>query len=469
MTPSDPPSPTSAPQRQRSLKVYINHEHAGTLQESGGTWAFQYSREWLDNPDHYALSPHLPLSATPLTDGATLRPVQWYFDNLLPEEQQRILLARDAHVDSADSFGLLACYGHESAGSLTLLPPGTAPYTAASKHVLSAEALGDRIRQMPTVPLAHGAHKRMSLAGAQHKLAILLEPAAPGAAPASITTDAHPMPIVASTGMLFEPAGAQPSSHILKPNHPHEDYPHSVINEWFVMRLARQLGLPVPDVQRRYLPAPVYLVQRFDRIHTAEGWQRLHAIDACQLLGLDHLFKYSEGSVERLAELARHCRNPGIARAQLYGWLLFNMLTGNTDAHLKNLSFLVHPDGIWLAPFYDLLSVAAYETPAFGQSARPQQTRLAWPILGKPFIHDIDRPLLLEAAAVLGLGRTAASHQLTHLCRSIVPAAEALYAETEAENAQIVTPELAPTLAGELRTLRVIIHTIIREMVQRLG
>ena len=50
-----------------------------------------------------------------------------------------------------------------------------------------------------------------------------------------------------------------------------------------------------------------------------------------------------------------------------------------------------------------------------------------------------------------------------------MPAAESLYAETGTENAQIVTPELAPALAGELRTLRVIIHTIIREMVQRLG
>lgn len=469
MTSADLPPPTSTPQRQRSLQVYINHEHAGTLQESGGTWSFQYSRGWLDNPACYALSPHLPLAAAPLTDGATRRPVQWYFDNLLPEEQQRILLARDAHIDSADSFGLLAWYGHESAGSLTLLPPGVAPLTAASKHVLPAEALGNRIRQMPTIPLTHGAHKRMSLAGAQHKLAILLEPAAPGPAPASLTAGAHSAPTAAPADVLYEPAGAQPSSHILKPNHPHGDYPHSVINEWFVMRLARRLGLPVPDVQRRYLPAPVYLVQRFDRTHTAGGWQRLHAIDACQLLGLDHLFKYSEGSMERLAELAGHCRSPGIARTQLYGWLLFNILTGNTDAHLKNLSFLVHPDGIRLAPFYDLLSVAAYETPAFGQSAWPRQTRLAWPILGKSFIHDIDRPLLLEAAAVLGLGRTAASQQLTQLCRNIVPAAESLYAETGTENAQIVTPDLAPTLAGELRTLRVIIHTIIREMVQRLG
>jgi serine/threonine-protein kinase HipA len=44
-------------------------------------------------------------------DGATQRPVQWYFDNLLPEEGQRSLLAADATIDKADAFGLLAYSG----------------------------------------------------------------------------------------------------------------------------------------------------------------------------------------------------------------------------------------------------------------------------------------------------------------------------------------------------------------------
>ena len=45
-------------------------------------------------------------------DGATQRPVQWDFDNLLPEEGQRSLLAADATIDTADAFGLLAYSGH---------------------------------------------------------------------------------------------------------------------------------------------------------------------------------------------------------------------------------------------------------------------------------------------------------------------------------------------------------------------
>src|SRR5690606_13214324 len=143
----------------------------GTLQEVAGLWSFQYVADWLSNPRAFALSPHLPLTAEPLLDGASKRPVQWYFDNLLPEEGQRVLLARDAKLDAADAFGLLASYGAESAGSVTLLPPDAAPQTDEPLRPLPDDALEARIRQLPRAPLTHAAIKRMSLAGAQHKLA----------------------------------------------------------------------------------------------------------------------------------------------------------------------------------------------------------------------------------------------------------------------------------------------------------
>ena len=291
----------------RSLRASINQMEVGTLQEVAGLWSFQYGAGWLGNPRGFALSPHLPLTAESLLDGASKRPVQWYFDNLLPEEGQRILLAGDAKLDAADAFGLLAWYGAESAGSVTLLPPEAAPQMAEPLRPLPDDALEARIRQLPKAPLTHAAIKRMSLAGAQHKLAVVLQDDA-----------------------LFEPAGATPSTHILKPDHPDEDYPHSVINEWFVMRLAKRLGLDVPEVHRRYVPSPVYLIDRFDRIPDGQGWQRRHVIDACQLLGLDRSFKYSQGSMESLAALANACRSPAVARARLFSWLVFNVLVGKT-------------------------------------------------------------------------------------------------------------------------------------------
>lgn len=432
----------------RSLRASIDRTEVGFLQEVGGLWSFQYADGWLNNPLGFALSPHLPLAAEPLLDGASQRPVQWYFDNLLPEEGQRVLLAGDARLDAADAFGLLAWYGAESAGSVTLLSPDAEPQTVEPLRPLPDDALEARIRQLPKAPLTHAAVKRMSLAGAQHKLAVVLQ-----------------------DGVLFEPAGATPSTHILKPDHPDEDYPHSVINEWFVMRLAKRLGLDVPDVHRRYVPSPVYLIDRFDRIPDAHGWQRRHLIDACQLLGLDRSFKYSQGSMESLAALANACRSPAVARSRLFGWLVFNVLVGNSDAHLKNLSFLVSHEGVQLAPFYDLLSVASYDTPAFGKKGWPAQTQLAWPILGVRHFADINRGLMLEAGAALNLARGTAERLLEYLRSRIAQDAGALYAEVEAENAQIADarPELSATMAGESRCLRTILHTVIKEMTKQLA
>jgi serine/threonine-protein kinase HipA len=432
----------------RSLLASINHTTVGTLQEVAGLWSFQYAPDWLGTPACFALSPHLPLQAEPLLDGASQRPVQWYFDNLLPEEGQRLLLAGDARLDAADAFGLLAWYGAESAGSVTLLPPDAAPHTAEPLRALPDEVLEARIRQLPKAPLTQAAIKRMSLAGAQHKLAVVLQDDA-----------------------LFEPAGATPSTHILKPDHPDEDYPHSVINEWFVMRLAKRLGLDVPEVHRRYVPSPVYLIDRFDRTPSSHGWQRRHVIDACQLLGLDRSFKYSQGSLPNLAALANACRSPAVARPRLFGWLVFNVLVGNSDAHLKNLSFLVSHEGVQLAPFYDLLSVASYDTAAFDKTGWPAHTQLAWPLLGERHFSAITRGLLLEAGAALNLAKGTAERLLENLRKRAVQQAEALYAEVEADNARLlqVRPELAATLAGEARCLRTLLHTVIKEMAQQLA
>lgn len=288
----------------------------------------------------------------------------------------------------------------------------------------------------------------MSLAGAQHKLAVVLQ-----------------------DGVLFEPAGATASSHILKPDHPDEDYPHSVINEWFVMRLAKRLGLEVPDVHRRYVPSPVYLIDRFDRVSGAEGWQRRHVIDACQLLGLCRNFKYSQGRMESLAALANACRSPAVARTRLFSWLVFNVLVGNSDAHLKNLSFLVSHEGVQQAPFYDLLSVATYDTLAFGKKDWPAQTQFAWPIVGVHHFSDINRSLLLEAGATLNLARSTALRLLENLRSCIVREAEALYVEVETENASIANerPALAATMAGELRCLRTVLYVIIKEMTKKIA
>lgn len=431
----------------RALLAWINDQHIGTLHEDNGIWAFAYSPQWLAHPDRFPLCPGLPLQDGLQRDGATHRPAQWYFDNLLPEEGQRTLLAKSANVDANDAFALLAHYGAESAGSVTLLTEG-ASQPPGPVHPLPDPDLSRRIRHMPKIPLSQEARKRMSLAGAQHKLAVIFQDDA-----------------------LFEPEGGTASTHILKPDHPDIAYAHSVTNEWFIMNLAKRVGLNVPPVWRRYVPEPVYLIQRFDRQRSANGWHRIHSIDACQLLGLDKTYKYLAGSVERLAELADRCLVPVVARRMLFQWLAFNALVGNTDAHLKNISFLVRPEGVQLAPFYDLLSTAVYDTQSFDQDKWPAGTSLAWPIGPSARMASLTRDTLVAAGVTMGIKPASAGQMLDRFRRSLVTAADVLYQEVEQQNQGLIElhPELRQTFAGELRCLRAIRSVIIGDMNQRLA
>ena len=430
----------------RSLHVWINQTPLGTLREHNGLWAFRYDRRWLDDPLAHPLCPQLPLQVDEHLDGASIRPVQWYFDNLLPEEGQRQLMANAAGAAIEDAFALLQHFGAESAGSLTLLPPGQTP-AAGSTQLLPEAELSTRIVAMPHIPLAERAAKKMSLAGAQHKVAIIYR-----------------------DGELLEPTGSEPSTHILKPDHPDDAWPHTVINEWFVMSLAERVGLPVPRVHRLYVPQPVYLIERFDRVQHDQHWSRLHCIDACQLDGLSRAFKYSAGSIERLADLANRCRPAALARLRLFQWLIFNVLVGNEDAHLKNLSFLMSGKGVHLSPFYDLLSTAVYGTRACDRDQWPEHATLAWPIHGTQHLAAITTPLLIKAGEAMGIKPTTARGALRKLVDSVRLEAPKLLDDVIRQNEALLAqqPQLGATLAGEVRLLRSIHAIVIREMTAQL-
>lgn len=430
----------------RAMDVLINGRQIGTLIDDRGIWSFTYYLPWLASDDAFPLNAALLLRAEAHIDSSSDRPVQWYFDNLLPEENARQLLARDAKVDLNDAFSLLAFYGAESAGSLTLLLDQSGE-EAGGERPLSDAQLQRRIEDLPTVSLVANAPKRMSMAGAQHKLALIYrEPE------------------------LFEPVGATPSTHILKPNHGTDDYRDSVINEFFTMRVAQEAGLPVPTVWRRYVPAPVYLIERFDRRMGPRGVERLHAIDACQLLNLDRQFKYAAASIKSLARLADACSAPAAARLQLYRWFVFNLLIGNNDAHLKNLSFLVDRDGTRLAPHYDMLSTAVYHTRAMDKDSWPN-CPLSWPFGGLQRFDQVDRAAVIGAGVELGLRAETAMRLLDLQLKSVPLAAAKVYQQIEQENMalQAARPGLAAVFGSELRTVRSIDKLIVHDMVAKLS
>ena len=428
----------------RKLDAFVNEHPVGVLSEEGDVWAFTYDIGWVRHARGFALSPALPLQDAPLVDGASHRPVQWYFDNLLPEEGLRVIYAREAQLAGEDSFGLLAHFGAESAGSLTLRVPGTSPAEPGRRELADA-ALSTRIRNLPRVPLIHDAPKHMSLAGAQHKMLVVI-----------------------SEDRLYEPMGGEVSTHILKPDHPDVNYPNSVINEYFVMRLAHAAGIPVPAVHRRYVPEAVYLVERFDRVRTGNIVVRRHAIDSCQLLNRPRSFKYAAANLASLAAIARACRGPAAATLWLYRWLVFNLLVGNADNHLKNISALVDHAGIELAPAYDLLSTAVYETRACSEEPAWPAVELVLPLPGAAQFGAVRREHVLRAASDLGVPGSIAIRELDRLIGAVARASKNLICDIERDNDAL--PEAARVAStGELRLLRAIEAVVIRDMCARLA
>ena len=424
----------------RCLTIWIEQRRVGLLAEQSGLWRLDYDPAWSQAADSFDLAPALARAQGSVIDGASHRPVQWFFDNLLPEEAARTLLAREARISGDDAFALLAHYGAESAGALTLLGADDAP-ASGGLRALDDATLQARITRLPHASLLADAPKRMSLAGAQHKLAVVVR-----------------------DGQLFEPVGSTPSTHILKPDHRDTDsYPHSAANEWFVMQLAARVGLHIPAVQLRQVPDTAYLIERFDRRPDHGSIRRRHAIDACQLLGLDRVVKYRAADMAALGAAANACRSRALTRQNLYRWLVFNLLVGNHDAHLKNLSFLIDSNGIALAPHYDLLCTVLY---GGGQDpARWADAELPVALEHVPSYRHLRRSHVLAAGQALGLGKAAAARWLDLQLQQLPAAADHLYAELETAVNAGARNALHP---GELHLLRQIRHLVIADMATQL-
>lgn len=429
----------------RTLTVFLNDKRVGTLSEGEDLWSFSYDVQWAQAPDSFDLAPGLPRVGLVHQDGGTFRPVQWYFDNLLPEETLRETVTKEAGIKGDDAFALLEYLGAESAGSLVLLPPGGQAPARNGLQELSDAALSQRIRNLSRASLSSGAPKRMSVAGAQHKL-----------------------PVVYRNNTLFEPVGGEPSTHILKPNHTSDDYPASVINEYLMLRLAEKLGLQVPPVYRKYVPEPVYLIERFDRVMDEAGHtQRRHIIDACQLLNKPRGFKNKSANLQTLSECVEKCRNRALARLRLYRWLMFNVLIANDDNHLKNISFMVSAEGIELSPHYDMLSTSVYRTVAFADSrATWPDVEMMIPLPGAARFSQVTRESLLRAGEALGLTRRIGERELDRMTASLPLVLADLIQDIEDQNAGYPKP-VRVFLGGELRAVRAIQHVVVPDMLQR--
>ncbi|HEX4045728.1 MAG TPA: type II toxin-antitoxin system HipA family toxin [Gammaproteobacteria bacterium] len=328
----------------KTLDVYFHEKMVGQLvQDNHGDMNFTYLSHWLADPDAISISCSLPLQK----ETFKRKNCQAFFGGILPEENQRKLIAKNLGISATNDFSMLEKIGGECAGALSFIPAGEKLNPKDNHyHELTTVSLPNMLRELPSRPLLAGEQGvRLSLAGVQDKLAVYVK-----------------------GEKIFIPLNNAPSTHILKPDF--NSYDGVIFNEAFCLQLAKTIGLKVVEAEIKIAEDINYLlIKRYDRIFinsekNTNEIKRVHQEDFCQALGISSINKYqNEGgpSLKQCFDFLRiQSAIPVIDLGKLIDAVIFNYLIGNCDAHGKNFS-LLYLDQIQLAPLYDLISTIYYK------------------------------------------------------------------------------------------------------------
>ncbi len=124
------------------------------------------------------------------------------------------------------------------------------------------------------------------------------------------------------------------------------------------LTMARACGIDAPPVRiERAANSDIFMIRRFDREKTDRGYTRKHFVSALTLLGKDETESLGSSYAEIAAAIARHARTKGNAKmkVELFRRMVFNIMTSNTDDHLRNHAFVHEGDGYRLSPAYDIV------------------------------------------------------------------------------------------------------------------
>ena len=258
-----------------------------------------------------------------------------FFSNLLPEGALLDYLATKTGINPKREFFLLRMLGEDLPGAITIRAADGAPPLFARDEIKGREEQ------------SQSADYHFSLAGVQLKFSGMVN----------------------ATGGATIPASGVGGSWIIK--FPSMIFDRVPENEFSMMELARAIGINVPEVRLIPLPAiqgvpqkrwqqgvnHALAVKRFDRTDCGE---RVHIEDFAQVFGVYPEKKYERASYRNLAEVIwLEIGESGLA--EFIRRLVFNILIGNGDMHLKNWS-LIYPDrsAAQLSPGYDFVSTIAY-------------------------------------------------------------------------------------------------------------
>ena len=321
------------------LEVLLGDVQVGVLvREAGGRFRFLFAEPYAEMSNRptlslsYEAAPGELMSLAPRAYAGRLPP---FFSNLLPEGPLRDLLIRRARVPPSDEFALLRALGEDLPGGVRVIDPG-------AEAGIATDPPDQHEQDEP------GTILRFSLAGIQLKMSAVLK------------TD----------GALTIPAGGVGGDWIVKwPARTMDSVPE---NEFTMMTLAGEIGIPVPEVRLVALGGVAGLpeemgewterglaVRRFDR---RERGVRVHMEDFAQVFGKFPERKYEDHSYANIAAALAVMTADGREEAMAFvRRAVFSALIGNGDAHLKNWAVLYEdPARPTLTPAYDLVSTIPY-------------------------------------------------------------------------------------------------------------
>jgi len=265
-----------------------------------------------------------------------------FFANLTPEGPLREMIETSLHLPHSDELALLESVGADLPGAVTIAPSedlenGFAENGGTERAVTTKESDDSTLKL------------RFSLAGVQLKFSVLRE-----------------------AEKITLPVQGQGGEWIVKLDS--SRFPRLTENEYATLQWARASGFDVPecylqpvtaldDQLRGYAPkdSRVLVIRRYDRADN----RRIHQEDFAQVVNLPPDLKYDHITYEQCAALVHKIIGES-AYGEFIRRLAFVVISGNSDAHLKNWS-LVYPDGInaQLSPLYDQVSIVAWpEIPA---------------------------------------------------------------------------------------------------------
>ncbi|MEX1198167.1 MAG: type II toxin-antitoxin system HipA family toxin [Pseudohongiellaceae bacterium] len=305
---------------------------AGRLSADDGVIVFNYGKSYLERPGAIPLYlPELPLSSGEMSPPAGLTMPGSIRDASPDAWGRRVILNRkfSAKREGLDELELseitfLLESGSDRIGALDfqISPTRYEPRTPDNATLEELVESADRVEKgIPLTPeLGQALYHGTSIGGARPKVLI-------------------------QDGDVKRVAKFSSASDV-----------YSVVKAEFVaMRLALLCGIDAAQVSLVSASGKdVLLVERFDRIRAAGGWQRKIMVSALTILGLDEMMARYASYCELADRVRYRFTDAQATLKELFSRIVFNILCGNTDDHARNHAAFWDGEALTLTPAYDI-------------------------------------------------------------------------------------------------------------------